>query len=206
MAILDPYITLGELKEYAQVTDSVDDDDVLERIMRGVSRGINRFCHRQFNDAGTVSARTYWPTDPYCVDVDDFSTSTGLIVKTDTGDDGLYATTLPNTYNLLPLNGIIDGEPGYPFNRIRLHSSATSTFPLTSKRPGVQVTARWGWAAVPPEVQQACLIMSTRVFRRRFAPDGLVGQGDFVFRVSREKDPDVVQMLAPLDAVGGVIA
>lgn len=205
MALLDPYCSVAELRNYAGIDDQVD-DTLLSTVVRGVSRqGINVYCGRQFNDAGSATARTFQSESETCVKVDDFSTATGLIVKIDSNDDGLYSTTLGAVYNLYPIDGIVNGEPGYPFERIELFWQTTPYFPRLTKRNNVQVTARWGWAAVPDAVKQACLIKSARVFRRRYALDGLIGQGDFVFRISSREDPDVVGMLAGLRRTSGVI-
>jgi hypothetical protein len=196
VAIGDPYVTFAELKDYAQISDGVD-DAVLEQVAGAASRGIERWCRRQFNDAGTVSPRVFRVTDRTRLQVDDFSTLTGLVVATDTTNNGSYATTVANSSFLAwPPSGVLDGVSGYPFSRLDMRTSWWPVFGTA-----VQVTARWGWAAVPPEVVQATLIKATRVFRRRYAPDGLIGAGDFVFRVNQQMDPDVVDLLAPLRRV-----
>jgi hypothetical protein len=190
MALGDPYISVDELKSHAQVADVNDDADI-DRVVRAVSRSIERFTGRQFNDAGSASARQFRATRPHYVNVDDFSTATGLVVKT--GTDGTFPTTLTD-YTLEPLNGVVDGVTGWPFNRVTLHAGS---FPFGLTRPGVEITARWGWAAVPDDVFQAALIQAARIFGRRYSANGLVGQGDFIFRVSLKLDPDVEMMLAP---------
>src|SRR5580765_5032720 len=146
MAIGDPYCTLLELREYCQIGDTADDWE-LARVCNAVSKGIESYCGRQFNDAGTpVTARVFYPDSLFHVVVPDFSTATGLIVKT--GDT--FGTTLTN-YTLEPLNGIQHGRPGFPWRKIRLNGSS---FTISSVgAPTVQVTARWGWAAVPDDVK-----------------------------------------------------
>jgi hypothetical protein len=206
MALGDPYCTVEELKDYAQVTDSVD-DTVLTQITQAVSNSINDFCHRQFNDAGAATPRAYDVYDPWYLRVDDFSTLTGLVVKTDTGNNGGYATTV-SSYVARPLNGVVDGVPGNPFNELYMARTAPPwpTWMPNPYGPLVQVTARWGWASVPPEVKQACLIKCAKVFKRRYSIDGVVGTGDFAFRVSRFEDPDVAELLEPLRPDASVIA
>jgi hypothetical protein len=187
MALGDQYVTTDELRDYCQIADSVDDQS-LQRVARAVSNGVEEYCRRQFNDAGSASARVFYPASLNHVVVDDFSTITGLLVKT--GDS--FGTTLTN-FTLEPLNGVEHGRPGFPFRKIRLYGSTFTT--STDRKPTVQVTARWGWTAVPDDVKQACLIKGAKVFKRRYSLDGVVGQGDFVFRVSRYEDPDVVDLL-----------
>lgn len=51
-------------------------------------------------------------------------------------------------------------------------------FPGT-KRAAVQVTARWGWVAVPAPVKAACLISAAETFKLREAPFGVASFQDF---------------------------
>ncbi len=198
MAIGDSYITLAELRAHLRVSDS-DDDQVLQRVARSVSRGIERYTRRQFNKGAAPTARTYRPESSRLVRVDDFHTSTGLVVTIDEDENGTYETTIAAAdYTLEPLGGIVDGRSGFPFERIRLNDAAATLYPSHHSPGSVRVTADWGWASVPDEVKDAALILAARLFGRRQAPHGLIGQGEFVFRVSRQRDPDVVELLAPL--------
>jgi hypothetical protein len=206
MALGDPYATPDDVVAYCGIADTFD-DVTIEQVTRAVTGQINAFTHRQFNDAGTATARVFDVHDPWYLRVDDFSTTTGLVVKTDTGNNGGYGSTLtPGTYTPYPLNGVIDGEPGYPFHALVL-SKVQLPWPTWIPNPAgplVQVTAQWGWAAVPAEVRQAALIQCAKVFGRKFSANGVVGQGDFLFRVSTLPiDPDAAALLAPLrvDAV-----
>jgi hypothetical protein len=200
MAIGDPYATTAELKAYARITDT-DDDTAIATALLASSRAVDEFCGRQFNDAGATSTRAFRSTGCTRADVDDFHTTTGLVVKTAPSSDGTYATTLTAAeYTLSPLNGVVNGYPGYPYDTILLDRG--DAFTSSYGQPEVQVTAQWGWAEVPAAVKQATLIMTARVFGRRNSPHGqpVVGAGDFVFRVSRD-DPDMVNLLAPYQRV-----
>jgi hypothetical protein len=193
MAFGDPYCTVEELK--AHTKDTADADDLYyDRVTRAVSRALERHCRRQFNDAGSVSARTYWPATYWRVKVDDFSTITGLVVKTDTAADGTYATTIAATkYQLSPPDGVKDGVAGWPFETIE---AVGFQFPA-AQRPYVQVTARWGWTAVPDDVRHACLLWCARVFKRRDSPEGVAGFSTYGEIRVPPADPDVEKMLAP---------
>lgn len=207
MALGDPFVTTDELKDYAQIRDAVD-DATLEQITRAASSAVRLFCGRDFNDAGTPSARAYDVTDPWYLRVDDFSTTAGLVVKTDTGNNGGYATTVTTSVAAYPLNGVRNGVPGWPYNELQMARTATPwpTWMSNPFGPLVQVTARWGWAAIPAEVKQATLIKASRVFARRYSINGVIGTGDFVFRVSNQDDPDVISLLSPLRRDVAVIA
>lgn len=192
MALGDPYASVAEIKAQTDIKDAVD-DAYIATVASAISRQIEAHCGRQFNDAGTATARIFRPQSWNLVRVDEFHTTTGLIVKIDTGNDGTYATTLTD-YNLHPLNGVVAGVPGWPFDEVEVFGGRT--LPCHTDRPGVQVTARWGWASVPTDVKQAALIQAAKIFGRRYSHNGLVGSGDFVFRVSTlQLDPDVQALL-----------
>jgi hypothetical protein len=177
MALGDPYASLTQLKSYLKITDTTEDDE-LDDALKSASRGIEDFCGRQFNDAVTASARVYYPEHPCLVEVDDFHTITGLVVKTDEGDDGTYETTWDAAdYQLKPLNGIVSGQTGWPWSEVWAVESRR--FPRCVRRASVEVTARWGWAAVPAPVKQACLIVAAETFKLKDAPFGVAGFGDF---------------------------
>lgn len=201
MALGDAYCTTGEAKDHLGIGDALD-DTYLDRVTKAVTRSFIRFCGRDFNDAGSASARVFHPCDSTRVDVHEFHTTTGLVVKTDPGDDGTYDQTISSSdYTLYPLDGIVDGQTGFPYRTIRLKRGAV--FPVSTVGPSVQVTARWGWSAVPDDVKQAALIQTAHVFSRKFSHNGLIGQGEFVFRVSRAAlDPDAADLLAPYRPTG----
>ena len=177
MALGDPYATTAELKARMDIADT-DDDTRLDDALAAASREIETWCRRQFNDAGTPSARLYQPRTCDRLIVDDFSTTTGLVISTDPGGDGTYETTwTASDYLLEPLNGIVSGQTGWPYWRIR--AAGSYTFPTGAVRPAVQVTARWGWTAVPAPVKEACLISAAEAFKLGDAPFGVAGFGEF---------------------------
>lgn len=178
MALGDPYISVAELAEHVNIGDATD-DAYMTSLVSAVSRGIEAHCGRQFNDAGSTSTRKYRPSSAYRVRVDDFHTTAGLIVVTD--------GTPTTGYELEPLNGLRNGVP-WPYDAIVLDRPVGGL---------VEVTARWGWPSVPLDVRQATLIQAARIFGRRYSVNGLIGQGDFVFRVSIKPDADVMALLAP---------
>lgn len=181
MALGANYITSAQLKSYMGLTTSSHDAEVAFAIS-SASREIEDFCNRQFNDAGTVSARVFHPQDRLTCVVDDFSTATGLIVKTDVDGDGVYETTWTSAdYELNPLNGIQDGKP-WVYSRVNA-VGYTNWFPYhqwrISRRASVQVTAQWGWATVPDPVFQACLILASDTFQLKDQRLGVAGSDAF---------------------------
>jgi len=194
MALAAIYNTDAELKAYAQITDTNADADVKQTNL-GVSRLVERYCKRQFNTAASADARVFYADTATWVRVPDFQSVTSL--KTDTDGDASFSTTITSAnYTLLPLNGVVDGQEGHPYNEIRLHDG--KTFPMTDHRPGIELNALWGWAAVPDDVKSAHLIQGMRILRRKYhTPDGVAGFGDFVIRIPSKLDDDVILMLDP---------
>lgn len=184
MAIGDPYATLLELKNKLKITDTVDDLE-LEVALTTTSRNIEHHCRRQFNKTTTASARVFdLHRRAYKVHVADFHTTTGLVVKVDpAGDESFTETLASSVYRLEPRDGIVDGEEGWPWSRIvatqRLHPLHPLLLYCGYGHPLVQVTAQWGWAAVPAPVKTACLILASELFKIKDAPFGVAGYGEY---------------------------
>lgn len=186
MAIGDNYATLAELKSYMG-NDISGEDDHLTDALNSASREIEIFCNRQFNDAESASARVYYATDARTAFVDDFHTTDGFVLQTDTDDSGDYDLTWAATeYKLRPLNGVRNGVPGWPY--FEICAVDFQTFPK-GYRPMVKVTARWGWSAVPDMVHQACKELAASTYALRHARLGVAGSDQFgsIIRVQDNK-------------------
>jgi gp6-like head-tail connector protein len=211
VALGDNYATLDDLKVRLGINDVTFDDSILDAALDSASRAVENFCSRQFNDVGLlgVSARVYYPDSIVCTEVDDFSTTTGLVIQTDQSGAGVYDTTWATTdYQLAPLNNIVGGQPGYPFNRILAVGSRLFLFPqvfYTLRRAPVRVTARWGWAAVPDPVHQATLIMAEEIAKLKDAPFGVAGFAEFGSVRVVEHNPKAKMLLRPYRIDGGVL-
>lgn len=193
MALGDSYATLTELKDRLGISDAVDDTK-LTTILAVASRGVESECRRQFNDAGSATARVFYPKTTWSAYVDDFSTTTGLAIATDSGWDGTFDITWTTAeYELQPLNGIVDGTTGWPYHHI---VAVTRWFPIWSYRASLQVTARWGWTAVPAPVKEATLILAEDLFKLKDSPFGAGGYGDYG-RIKARGNPEVCLRLAP---------
>jgi hypothetical protein len=177
MALGDTYATLVDLKAYLRIGDSVDDtrlNDALET----ASRGVEKLCRRTFNRADTPSPRVFTANDWGGVDVDDFHTTTGLVIRSADVAGVFGDPWLPADYALEPLNGIVDGEEGWPYNRLIM--GGTRIFDRCNRRRGgIEVTAAWGWAAVPSPVKQSTLIVAAETFKLSDAPFGVAGFADW---------------------------
>lgn len=189
------YATLTELKAILGGIDDTYDDDNLTRALGTASRGIDKWCKRRFYRDDTATARVFSPISSKVAIVDDFWTTDDLVIATGNGDD-TYATTWTTADRQLePLNGIVNGVPGWPYWLIRARNGSSYT---SGSVGGVtlQVTAKWGWADVPVDVNQACLLLAEEIFKLKDAPFGVAGYGidGAVMRV--QNNPKIAAMLA----------
>jgi hypothetical protein len=173
MAITNGYATLAEAKAYLTISDSID-DTMLENMVEAASRSIDNIAGRRFYLDASASARLYRGTNPYILTVDDFGSTTGLILALDTGGDGTYETTLTfNTdYVVEPFNAIAIGKP---YTQITLVGGQLLPWLLPNLRPSVQLTAKWGFPTVPEDISQACLILTADMYKRKDSVGGNLG-------------------------------
>lgn len=188
MAIGDPYVSMAEMKDYLKITTQTGQDEQIEDAIATASREIESHCSRQFNKVTVATAREFTPDARRWTTVDDFHTITDLVVKLDTGGDGTFATTLTSAdYELFPTNGVVDGVPGWPFSSIRL-LNRDFPCPYLGREAVLQITAQWGWAAVPAPVKSACKIIAAETWKLKDAPFGVLGLDEFgVVRVRQNK-------------------
>lgn len=195
MALGDAYATLAELKVFMGGVSDTTDDTALTDALNAASRAIEKHTGRQFNKQADATARVFWPRDTFAALVDDFHTTTDLAIATDSAGDGTYATVWSSSdYQLLPLNGISDGESGWPYNQIE--AVYTQLFRSVGRRAPLQVTAQWGWTAVPAAVRQACFLAAAEFTKLKDAPFGVAGFGEYGAVRVRE-NPKVAALLAP---------
>lgn len=181
MAITNGYATLTEIKTFLSISDNVD-DTLLESMVEAASRSIDRIANRRFYLDANASARAYRVSSPVILYTDDIGTTSGLVVKLDEDGDGTFETTLTlNTdYIMDPLTAL---DLGRPYTQVTMVTTSQS-FPIfpglfqNGLRPGVQVTARWGWPSVPDDINQACLILTADLYKRKDSPGGILGLGD----------------------------
>jgi hypothetical protein len=197
------YVSLADVKSALKLTSTTDDYE-LETAINGACRWLDGELHRTFFRTTTATARTFKVRECGWIEVDDFWTTTDLAIATDTDDDGTFATAwAASDYELEPTDGVVDGETGWPYSMI--YPTGSYRFPLGGvRRRRVRVTAKWGWAAVPPGVRQAALIKSIRLFKRTETWSGVAGFGEYGV-VRLRDDPEMMQLVGRYDK-GPVIA
>jgi hypothetical protein len=193
LAITNGYATLTQVKSAMRITDNID-DTLIEMAIESASRAIDGFAMRSFYSFGTAT-RYYAADDSYVVQTDDIA-GTAITLQTSSAGDGVFDQTWsPIDYQLEPTNGYTDGLT-VPYTRIR--AVENYLYPVEADQALVKVTAVFGWPAVPIAITQACVIQSSRLFKRLDSPLGVAGFGDMgAVRVSRYLDPDVEQLIAP---------
>lgn len=162
MSISTPYADVEQYRTGAVVTND-DDDEAIERDLIATSRAMETELGQFFNVDAAATTRLFRARWSDRLDLDyegncpGIATTAGLIVTVDTDADGSFsdetAWTIDTDFQLEPLQAAAGPEPS-PYTRL-------VTPRWSSKRfvPGglVQVTAVFGWLAVPEGITTACI-------------------------------------------------
>jgi hypothetical protein len=198
MALFPVYASLAELRAFARITDVTDtgDDVFLSMALEAASRAVDEATDRQFGSLSSAAARYYTATfDPvvgrWRIPIDDLMDVTGLVVKADMDWNDVYETTITD-YRLWPLEA---AGLGRPWNTIVFGPFAA----LAYTAGAFEVTAKWGWSAVPDTIKNATLLQASRFYKRRDSPYGIAGSPDMgnELRLLAKLDPDVAVMVQP---------
>lgn len=192
------YTTLANVKLALKITDSTR-DTLLSAAISAASEGLDNHTGRLspgFSLDGAATARTYSTrkrvlrtNDGELLFIDEFGSTTGLVVETGTAASSWVAVA-STSYETEPENAIATSRP------IRGLLMTNGRWPQGSTR--VRITAKWGWPAVPKVVEQAALIQATRLFMRKDSPEGVAGNAEWgAVRLGRV-DPDVQALVKDL--------
>jgi hypothetical protein len=190
------YVELEDMKKTLTLDGTSFANLDIAEVIAAASRKVDDHVGRRFYaDADAAQVRYYTPSDPWTLEVDDIVTVTSL--KTDDGGDGTFENTwtVNVDYTAEPLNAAADGRP---WTRFCVHPSGGYVFPTSFPR-SVEVTGKFGWAAVPAKVKTATKLVAARYVKRiRESPTGVVGFGlDGAVVRMMTIDPDVEDMLQP---------
>lgn len=193
-------VTTSAAGSAVTITDTThtEDDSMIESIVEAVSRLIDRYCRRRFYANGTDEKR-YYTADRVCeLWTDDIASITTL--KTDDNADGTFETTwtASTDYQTWPYNASVNGEP---VMRLDVPAWGSKSFPTHAK--GVEIDGKFGYSSTtPPAIKRACIIQTVRLFKRRDAPFGITGAGEFgsVIEIT-DFDPDVKILLMQFQRV-----
>ena len=189
------YATLDEFKTWIELPaeDEGLTDDHLTGVLEAATRWIDQQCGRHFeleNDA----TKLYYPSNADYLDVVDLIAVTSL--KLDTTADRTFATLLDaDDYELQPFMDA-SGRPSERFQQVRILASSSHGFTTGEL---VQIVGDFGYVlagGVPPEIRLACLMLSSRWWKRHETPSGsafIPDMGSFD-RISGE-DQDIKALL-----------
>jgi len=176
MAITSGYASLAQFQAYANMsTLTADETTPIEKAIEAASRTIDRIADRRFYMDANATARLYRTLDFYTLPVDDIATTSGLVVALDADGNGNYTDTLTLNTDYV-LDPVTAPQKGRPYTAITMVGAQTFPLPI-SRRPQVQVTAKFGWyLGVPPDdVVEACLILSADYVKRASSVGGVLG-------------------------------
>ena len=200
MTVTNGYATLAELMAQIGATGAAsftaDEMAGMETAIEAASRWIDAQTGTRFYAASETRYYTAdWSDLLY---IDDLLSVTTL--ATDDDEDGTYETTWAVTdYVLEPRNAALNGKP---YRQIRYTPNGDYSFPR-GVRDGVKVVGSFGYAsAAPPVVEQACLLLAHRLWRRKDAIFGVAGTPALGVQVVQAKitaDADIMALLSAVD-------
>lgn len=198
MPITNGYCTLTEVKSALRLSDSID-DTLIENAIEGASRRIDGYCGRWFYKT-TAQAVSMFANNAYRLMTNDIATTTGLVLKIDSSGTGTFdqTLTLGTDYIVEPTDYLVQKRP---IRTLTMVGGYTYPMFYIPSIPAVEVTAQWGWNAVPDDVREACVLLSMRQFARYNAALGVMAFADMAITV-RAVDPDVRDLLQPYKLLG----
>lgn len=184
MSTAERYATVAQLQD--RLTSRTSATSAVTLALADASEAVESYCGRVFTLDTVATARVYLPQSRDLVLTDDIGETASLAVAT--GLDGIsWAAMSATDWWTYPVNALAKNRP---ITQI----ASFNGFPMWI-RPTVQVTAKWGWPAVPASVTEATLLMASRLYERRSSPSGVAGFGDAgVVRIGAQ-DVDVARML-----------
>lgn len=193
MAITNGYATLAEVKASLAITDT-QDDTMLEIAITSASRMIDDYTDRFFYQTGTgQTPATYYytPQDWWTCNIDDNVSISEI--ATDDNFNQTWSTVWATTdFFTEPIN---NPNRGWPINRL----VAIDRYVWPVNLPNsLRVKGVFGWTAIPSEINQACIIQSSRLFVRKQSPFGIAGTPELgTVRLTSRLDPDVEVLIRP---------
>ena len=195
MSIANGYTDLAAFKVRASLPAGGAHDDDLDRAVEAASRAIDEWCCRRFYPDTVATARVF-TADDYVLAVDDIATTVGLVVKTDDNFDGTFEDTWTLGSRTGPWGFLVEpanwSARSLPITRLR---AIADSWPTTEQ--SVEVTAKWGWPAIPTPIVEACLMLAVRWWARKDTPFGVTGNAEVGYVTLPKVDPDVQAILNP---------
>ncbi len=193
------YITVDEFASMLGTTTTANlIVEFAEECIETASRDIDGYCGRRFYKEvvapAAATARQFLATSTTQVFIDDcYEAPTAVAI--DAAADGLYSTSWVAANYILgraPIDAVAPDDRPYA----TILAAPGYGFPCIARYTNVQVTARWGWAAVPSGVKSACRRLAHLQYEARNAPFGAAGTPDTGYIRIRD-DKLACQLLDP---------
>lgn len=165
MAVLNAVYADADLyRAVVSKSDTAEDGEIVGDL-KAISRYVDWKTGRFFGRDDAPTARVFVVPSLYgaaydanylaSFEVDDIATASGLLVKDDTDANGVFGETAwaATDYELRPLNAPAGPEPA-PYTRIVVPNWSTK-YGYWASGQRLQVTAVWGWPAVPDAIARA---------------------------------------------------
>lgn len=162
------YLTVASLKLWMRSEITTADDTFLDAAIQDAETALDNACGRRFEIASSSTARVYIPTGTNLLYIHDCTAIASVV------DNGSTLTS-GTDYQKEPLNGINDAGAVVPYYSLR--RLLTKWYDFLGGQATITVTATWGWAAIPPQILEACKIIAKDIFNQRLSEVGfgLVG-------------------------------
>ena len=186
-----PYATRDEVLQRLNLTGNASSDltSRIDDALAAATTEIENDTSRVFTQSdGAVRVLRVPNRYTDTIDVPDLRSVVSL--KVDDTDDGTFETTI----TAYELDMWIDRD-GWPYDRIRL---LNRYWPCGgNRRRRIELTANFGWEAIPPTINQACSLLASRMAQKpSHALFGVQGFGESGTQ-SIQKDHDYWRMIQP---------
>ncbi|MCI0726428.1 MAG: phage gp6-like head-tail connector protein [Chloroflexi bacterium] len=184
------YVTLGQLKGYLGISEA-DDDGLLQQILDGAQKAIDKFCDRTF-EAAADTTRYVDYDKRHVVDRTLYLDYDLAWVTSVVNGDG--ETIAASAYVTIPRH-----ETPYYALKLKTGSAKAWTF-QDDPEDAIAITGRWAYSlTVPDDVELACMRLAAWLYRQKDTSKGDTDRpilGGFgVVILPSQLPKDVVQLL-----------
>jgi hypothetical protein len=184
--VANEYADWEELKEMRSIS-TTSQDDALKRAVTRASRAIDLRCGRRFWRDGETSTLTF-------PDLRGRSIVSGSSETFLTGD---IATTSTLSVTIGGVESAPEGLSFSYFSSFEPRGAITGITRSSWWGGRIQLTAEYGWPAVPESIEEATLLLANRRYMRKDSPEGTSGWStEGQVGVSRF-DQDIEDLVAP---------
>lgn len=198
--LVHAYCTVDDLREQLGDLERNNlSERQLTRCISAASRAIDEYTDRRFwaDDAPVTKLFPVAPVADYELWLpEDIAYSAGLVV---TPSDGTAYTTPWDVadYRLWPYGANTSGSPYGGWWKLESVRGLRFDVRATQGIHPIQITARFGWAFLPTQVEEACILLATALFKRKDAPYGVAQFGDIAAVQIVRTDKHVQELLWP---------